>query len=109
MPAGRPSIDNQAILDEIKKDQNKLKSLRSAVKGLSETLTIIEGAQDTYKSIVEATSESTGLAKGFISKIAKAAHAGSAEEQLLAAEALAEAVEIAEKIAPSVSADAEEF
>lgn len=109
MPAGRPTINNQEILDEIKKDPKKLQSLRNAVKELGKTLTIIEASQDTFKSIVEATNEATGLSKGFISKIAKAAHSGSAEEQLSTAEALAEAVEIAEKTAPSVSADAEEF
>lgn len=109
MGAGRPVVDNQAILDQVKKDPKLLRALVSAVDDIESCLTIIEGAKEKVKRIVESTNESTKLSKGFITKIAKEKYNGTAEVTLGLAEALAEAVELLEKKEASDQAEDDSF
>lgn len=108
MPAGRPVKNNQAILDEVKKDPKLLKVFTSALEDISKCLAIIEGAQDKIKRVVEDTAEATKLAKGFITNTAKDTYNGKVEANLAKAEAIHEASELLKKRDTSSSADEDE-
>lgn len=108
MPAGRPRVDNNAILDEIKKDEKKLDYFRNIAKEVEDALLIIAGAQDKVKAAITDAAEELGLSKGFISKTIKNRFEGRGDALLAEAEAQHEIIELLDKT-PSEQAADEEF
>ncbi|AYD85601.1 hypothetical protein Aci011_074 [Acinetobacter phage vB_AbaM_B09_Aci01-1] len=66
--AGRPSVDNESILDELLAKPETRQKLKDQFRYLKEQKLAVMAKQDIYKDDVKATKEVFGLSNGFITK-----------------------------------------
>lgn len=66
--AGRPSVDNESILNELLAKPESRKKLKEQFKYLADQKRGVNAKNDAFKDDVKATKEVFGLSSGFISK-----------------------------------------